>query len=151
MVLLLIFVDSKKCIKLIFFTSWLLQERDPPEGPIPHLEARLSVLLCIVPLAIANVLNDEVEHDSSSVQVSIEPQFRSEIERKSVDSKKHGLILSVQILGHFSSFLCPPESVVGAANIAAIRAAYFIHNSKNEEDGSGTGIHYFNYTKAGHF
>ncbi|XP_054780626.1 mediator of RNA polymerase II transcription subunit 33A-like isoform X2 [Prosopis cineraria] len=129
-----------------FLALWLSalrlvqRERDPPEGPIPHLEARISVLLSIVPLAIANVLNDEAEHNSSSVQVSRESEFRPEMERKSVDSRKHGLILSVQILGHFSSLLCPPELVVGAANHAAVKAACFIYNSMNGEDGSGTDI-----------
>ncbi|XP_028764479.1 mediator of RNA polymerase II transcription subunit 33A isoform X2 [Neltuma alba] len=138
-----------------FLALWLSalrlvqRERDPPEGPIPHLEARLSVLLSIVPLAIANVLKDEVEHNSSSVQVSMASEFRSEMERKSVDSRKHGLILSVQVLGHFSSLLCPPDLVVGAANHAATKAACFIYNSVNGEDGSGTGIHSCNYTRAG--
>ncbi|KAI9074293.1 hypothetical protein K1719_043778 [Acacia pycnantha] len=138
-----------------FLSLWLSalrlvqRERDPPEGPIPHLEARLSVLLSIVPLAIANVLNDEAEHDSSSVQDSMASKFRSEMERKSADSKKHGLILSVQILGHFPSLLCPPELVVGAANHAAMKAACFIYKSMNGEDGSGTSIHSSNYTKAG--
>nr|XP_023904924.1 mediator of RNA polymerase II transcription subunit 33A-like [Quercus suber] len=47
-----------------FLVLWLSalqlvqRERDPLEGPIPHLEARLCVLLSIVPLAIANVLQD---------------------------------------------------------------------------------------------
>nr|POE44886.1 mediator of rna polymerase ii transcription subunit 33a [Quercus suber] len=41
---------------LVLWLSALQLERDPLEGPIPHLEARLCVLLSIVPLAIANVL-----------------------------------------------------------------------------------------------
>uniref|UniRef100_A0A7N2LG33 Uncharacterized protein n=1 Tax=Quercus lobata TaxID=97700 RepID=A0A7N2LG33_QUELO len=41
-------------------------ERDPPEGPIPHLEACLCVLLSIVPLAIANVLEDEAKFSQAT-------------------------------------------------------------------------------------
>lgn len=126
-----------------------MQERDPPEGPIPHLEARLSVLLSIVPLAIANVLKDEDEHNSSSVQVSLASEFRSEMGRKSGDSRKHGLVSSVQILGHFSSLLSPPELVVGAANHAAMKGACFVYNSMNGECGSSTGNYAYTYTKAG--
>ncbi|KAF7845181.1 mediator of RNA polymerase II transcription subunit 33A-like isoform X1 [Senna tora] len=138
-----------------FLALWLSalrlvqRERDPPEGPIPHLEARISVLLSIVPLAIVNVIKDEAEHNSSSFQVSMASESRSEIERKSDNSRKHGLISSVQILGHFSSLLCPPELVVCAANHAAAKAACFIHNSMSEEGGSGSGNHAHTYTKPG--
>ena len=124
-----------------------MQERDPPEGPIPHLEARLCVLLSIVPLAIANVLKDDSEHNLSSVQVSVESGYRHEM--KSDGSKKLGLISSVQVLGHFSSLLCPPALVVDAANQAARKVASFIYSSMNEKGESGIGIHANTNAKAG--
>ncbi|XP_027352449.1 mediator of RNA polymerase II transcription subunit 33A-like isoform X2 [Abrus precatorius] len=123
----------------------LNQERDPPEGPIPHLEARLCVLLSIVPLAIANVLRDDSE--LSSVQVSMESGYKHET--KCDGSRKLGLISSVQVLGHFSGLLCPPALVVDAANQAAKNAASFIYNSMNEKGESGIGIHVNTNTKAG--
>lgn len=126
-----------------------MQERDPPEGPIPHLVARLCVLLSVVPLAIANVLMDDSEHNPSSVQVSTESKYRHQM--KSDGSRKLGLISSVEVLGHFSCLLCPPALVVDAANQAARKAASFIYNSMNEEGESGTGIHASTNAKAGCF
>ncbi|KAL2330468.1 hypothetical protein Fmac_018049 [Flemingia macrophylla] len=136
-----------------FLALWLSalrlvqRERDPPEGPIPHLLARLSVLLSIVPLAIANVLRDDSEPNPSSVQMSIESEYRHE--KKSDGCMKLGLISSVQVLGHFSGLLCPPALVIDAANQAARKAASFIYNSMNGKGESGTGIHANTNTKAG--
>ncbi|CAJ1813668.1 unnamed protein product [Sphenostylis stenocarpa] len=136
-----------------FLALWLSalrlvqRERDPPEGPIPHLLARLCVLLCIVPLAIANVLRDDSQHNSSSIQVSVESKYTHEIETD--DSVRLGLISSVQVLGHFSGLLSPPTLVIDAANQAARKAASFIHNSMNGKGESGTGIHPNANTKAG--
>lgn len=113
------------------FLCLLLQERDPLEGPIPHLEARLCVLLSIVPLAIARVLDDETELCSSTRQCGI----KSGIDGKDHASRKHGLISSLQVLGHFSGLLCPPASVVSAANGAATKAASIISDPKNLKDG----------------
>ncbi|QCE12159.1 mediator of RNA polymerase II transcription subunit 33A-like isoform X1 [Vigna unguiculata] len=136
-----------------FLALWLSalrlvqRERDPPEGPIPHLVARLCVLLCIVPLAIANVLRDASEHNLSSVQVSMESEYTHEM--KSDDSMKLELMSSVQVLGHFSGLLCPPTLVIDAANQAARKAASFIYNSMNGKGESGSGIHANANTKAG--
>lgn len=126
-----------------------MQERDPPEGPIPHLEARLCMLLSIVPLAIANVLRDDSEHNPSSAQASMVSEYIHEL--KSDSSRKLGLISSVQVLGHFCSLLCPPALVVDAANQAARKAASSIYNSMNEKGESITGIHANANTKAGGF
>jgi len=35
------------------------QERDPLEGPVPHLDTRLSILLSITPLAIMKIIEEE--------------------------------------------------------------------------------------------
>ncbi|XP_057971679.1 mediator of RNA polymerase II transcription subunit 33A-like [Malania oleifera] len=113
------------------------RERDPPEGPIPHLEARLCILLSIVPLAIVHVVEDEAKLYSCSVQEAIASRYNETgcgHDGKGLDSRKHGLVSSLQNLGQFSALLSPPASVVNAANNAAAKAANFISNSKNARD-----------------
>ncbi|MED6194755.1 hypothetical protein PIB30_031508 [Stylosanthes scabra] len=133
---------------LAVWLSALRLDRDPPEGPIPHLEARLSMLLSIVPLAIANVLNDDSEHHLSNVQVPLESGYGHEM-KSDGSNRKLGLISSIQVLGHFSSLLCPPTLVVDASNQAARKAASFIYSSMKEKSESGTGIHSNTNAKAG--
>ncbi|XP_068668880.1 mediator of RNA polymerase II transcription subunit 33A-like [Aristolochia californica] len=94
------------------------REREPLEGPVPHLDARLCVLLSITPLTIARV----VEEDDNDLEY---------------DAKRRGLISSLQVLGQFSGLLLPPASVVIAANNAALKAASFVSNSKSGGDGLG--------------
>lgn len=106
------------------------RERDPMEGPIPHLEARLCVLLSVVPLAIANVLEDEVNLLPSGQECG----YGNGMDGKSYGARKLALISSLQLLGNFSDLLCPPASVATAANSAAAKAASFISNSKNSKD-----------------
>ncbi|CAM8961864.1 unnamed protein product [Rhodiola kirilowii] len=113
-----------------FLALWLSalrlvqRERDPPEGPIPHLEARLCVLLSIVPLTIAEVIKDESEMDFPALQ-----------DNSDFSSKQQGVIFSLQIVGQFTGLLSPPLSVVGAANNAAAKAANFLSESKNGNAG----------------
>ena len=126
------------------------------EGPIPHLESRLCILLSIVPLAIALLLEDEVDSCNSSSQGGREfggvgIGYRHEMDRKHHASRKHGLISSLQVLGHFSALLCPPSSVVDAANLAAYKAVGFISNAKNGKDGLSESSHVNNFAKSGNF
>ncbi|XP_015897774.3 mediator of RNA polymerase II transcription subunit 33A [Ziziphus jujuba] len=134
-----------------FLALWLSalrlvqRERDPLEGPIPHLEARLSVLLSIVPLAISKVLEDETKLYTSPCKTttmsgSEETRYGHDVDGKPHTSRKQGLICSLQVIGQFSSLLCPPASVVGAANSAAAKAAGFILNSKNAGLGGGSHV-----------
>lgn len=117
-----------------FLALWLSalrlvqRERDPLEGPVPHLETRLSVLLCIVPLAIAHVVDDVDSLHSSSLQGDMASGCME-------TSRKHALISSLQILGQFSGLLSPPSSVASAATIAAAKAANFKLNLRAEKDG----------------
>ncbi|KAB1224692.1 Mediator of RNA polymerase II transcription subunit 33A [Morella rubra] len=142
-----------------FLALWLSalrlvqRERDPPEGPIPRLEARLCVLLSIVPLAIANVLEDEAKLASSipgaTAIGSVDLGYGQKMNGKAHVSRKDGLISSLQVLGHFSGLLCPPAAVVDAANSAARQAARFITNAKNERGVIGGGGHVDTSIKAG--
>ncbi|KAJ9185518.1 hypothetical protein P3X46_005145 [Hevea brasiliensis] len=126
-----------------FLALWLSalrlvqRERDPVEGPIPHLESRLCVLLTIVPLAIAKILEDEASSVQGAGKSGCMDRLERQVEGNGQTSRKHELILSLQVLGDFSGLLCPPSSVMGAANNAALMAASFISNSKNTKSGSG--------------
>ncbi|GLU17803.1 hypothetical protein SLE2022_341560 [Rubroshorea leprosula] len=134
-----------------FLALWLSalrlvqRERDPLEGPIPHLEARLCVLLSIVPLAIANVLEDEAKLHPS-VQ---ESGYGNGMDRRGFGARKLALISSLQLLGNFSGLLCPPASITTGANNAAAKAASFISISKNAKDGLGSGSPTGNFLNKG--
>ncbi|KAH7654142.1 hypothetical protein IHE45_19G124400 [Dioscorea alata] len=109
------------------------RDREPMEGPMPHLDARLCMLMSIVPLAIVHVLKDE------AATVTLEQNCTSRMSKNGCDhgrdrnkfaSKRHGLISALQVLGQFSGLLSPPPSVIVAANNAASKAATFISNLK---------------------
>lgn len=144
-----------------FLALWLSalrlvqREHDPLEGPIPHLESRLCILLTIVPLAIANIMDHEAKFCSSSLQGAAKSGFieidghEYQVDGKGQTSRNNGLISSLQVLGQFSGLLCPPASVIGAANAAAVKAASFISNSKSARGGSVCGTHSDSYINAG--
>ncbi|KAK4748153.1 hypothetical protein SAY87_014739 [Trapa incisa] len=119
------------------------RERDPAEGPVPHLEARLCVLLSIVPLAIANILKDDVKANSSTLQdakalTEMEIRCAYGLDGKSRTSKRDHLISALMSLGQFSGLLCPPASVLNEANRAAEKAANAISLSQTVNAGIGS-------------
>uniref|UniRef100_A0A2P2K0V4 Mediator of RNA polymerase II transcription subunit 33A n=1 Tax=Rhizophora mucronata TaxID=61149 RepID=A0A2P2K0V4_RHIMU len=137
-------VFNRASWKETFLSLWLSalrlvqRERDPLEGPIPHLESRLCVLLTIVPLSIANILEDDacsssLRGDATTHYMDI--TYEQHVGGKGQTSRKLGLISSLQVLGQFSGLLCPPELIIDAANIAAVKAACFICSTKNGKDG----------------
>ncbi|CAH8360175.1 unnamed protein product [Eruca vesicaria subsp. sativa] len=83
------------------------RERDPIEGPIPRLDTRLCMSLCIVPLVVANLI-EEGEHEFVTEKL------------------RDDLITSLQVLGEFPGLLAPPQCVVSAANKAATKAIMFL-------------------------
>ncbi|XP_066391509.1 mediator of RNA polymerase II transcription subunit 33A-like [Miscanthus floridulus] len=89
--------------------------REPLEGPIPHLDARLCMLLSLIPLAVAEILQ---ESDMLGA------------EGNKILPQRQGLISSLQDLIQYSGLLVPPSSVVNAANAAASKAAIFKANYK---------------------
>ncbi|KAK6943327.1 hypothetical protein RJ641_024429 [Dillenia turbinata] len=137
---------NRACWHETFLELWLSalrlvqRERDPLEGPVPHLEARLCVLLSIVPLSIAHVLEDDSISDSSSRVGGSVSSCKEAIHKHGLDvkghvSRKQGLLSSLQVLGHFTGLLCPPSSVVSAANRAAAKAVNFISDPRNAKEG----------------
>ncbi|KAK9153410.1 hypothetical protein Sjap_000890 [Stephania japonica] len=126
------------------------RERDPLEGPIPHLDARLCMLLCITPLAILHVLKNEGEmYSSTRVLSGLGNEAMSHEHEIDVTSRMHGLICSLQALRQFSTLLSPPASVVTAANNACTKAMSFISSSKNGDNIVNGSSHKDNYTKTG--
>ncbi|KAK9125877.1 hypothetical protein Scep_014723 [Stephania cephalantha] len=126
------------------------RERDPLEGPIPHLDARLCMLLCITPLAIFHVLKNEGEMYSSTRVISgLENDAISQVNEIGAALRTNGLICSLQALRQFNSLLSPPASVVTAANNAYRKAISFISSSKNENDTIDGCCHGDNYAKTG--
>lgn len=106
------------------------RDREPLEGPVPHLDARLCMLLSIVPLAIAAVVKEEDEGSYLSSNSFVRMSSHGNRQNK-IASRSHGLISSLQILGQFSVLLSPPPSVANAANNAATKAAIFVSNLKS--------------------
>ncbi|OUZ99643.1 hypothetical protein BVC80_9061g76 [Macleaya cordata] len=130
------------------------RERDPLEGPFPHLDPRLCVLLSITPLAIVRVVEDAGEMPLSSLQGgsgsgNTGAAFEQGIDGRGQASRRQGLISSLRILGQFSGLLSPPSSVVISANNAAAKAANFISNFKNGSDSFGGSIRGDTHGKAG--
>uniref|UniRef100_A0A1D1Y8M9 GMP synthase [glutamine-hydrolyzing] n=2 Tax=Anthurium amnicola TaxID=1678845 RepID=A0A1D1Y8M9_9ARAE len=110
------------------------REHEPVEGPIPHLDARLCILLSITPLAIVSVMKQEAGAESfmkSDAAKDIEPNFKEEVEENQYSNIRRGLISSIQLLRQFCGLLSPPPSVVIAANNAAGKGASFVSNFKN--------------------
>ncbi|KAK3444706.1 hypothetical protein EUGRSUZ_A00858 [Eucalyptus grandis] len=135
-----------------FLALWLSalrlvqRERDPPEGPIPHLETRLCILLCIVPLAIPGVLMDDIDlsYTSScdlSASILSDPGHGHMIDEKVHELRRNGFISSLQLLGQFSGLLYPPELVQDSANSAAAKAAVFTSKQMNGSDSISVGDH----------
>ncbi|ONM60557.1 Mediator of RNA polymerase II transcription subunit 33A [Zea mays] len=88
--------------------------REPLEGPIPHLDARLCMLLALIPLSVAAILQEESDMLGA--------------EGNKILPQRQGLISSLQDLIQYSGLLVPPSSVVNAANAAASKAAIFKAN-----------------------
>ncbi|XP_038988885.1 mediator of RNA polymerase II transcription subunit 33A-like isoform X2 [Phoenix dactylifera] len=138
-----ILTELTKSLKVINQASWqetfqalwisslrlIQRDREPLEGPIPHLDARLCMLLSIVPLSIVPLVKEEYEMPSL-ISKGITRSYGNGAEENNLASRKHGLVSSLQVLGLFSGLLLPPPSVVNAANSAASKAAAFVSNLK---------------------
>ncbi|CAN6206494.1 unnamed protein product [Urochloa humidicola] len=108
--------------------------REPLEGPIPHLDARLCMLLALIPLSVAAILKEESDMFGA--------------EGSKILPRRQGLISSLQDLIQYSGLLVPPSSVVNAANAAASKAAIFKANYKAGVGNSSMVIQTDSSTKA---
>lgn len=99
------------------------RERDPIEGPMPHLDTRLCMLLCIIPLVVGDLIEEE---EGTPVDEKDSGPTDCWIEKKISGKCRHDLVSSLQVLGDYQSLLTPPQSVGAAANQAAAKAMLFV-------------------------
>ncbi|GAA0139031.1 hypothetical protein LIER_00660 [Lithospermum erythrorhizon] len=98
------------------------RERDPIEGPVPHLDARLCMLLSITILVVADLIEEE-GIDPTSETESGTCNFSGD----QVPGQRHkDFVSSIQRLGDYESLLIPPQSVCFATKQAAAKAMMFI-------------------------
>lgn len=98
-----------------------MQDREAIEGPHPHVESRLCMLLAIVPIASAIIIAEEEKGQSHPECLS-----GDEKERKFLGGRRSALESAVQVLGQFESLLVPPSVAVTAANQVAAKVAAFL-------------------------
>ncbi|KAG1338451.1 Mediator of RNA polymerase II transcription subunit 33B [Cocos nucifera] len=97
------------------------REREPHEGPVPHLDTRLCMLLSITTLSIADIIEEE------EVSLIDEAENNNQWREKAVGGKRRKeLVSSLQVLGDYATLLVPPPSVISAANQAAAKAMMFV-------------------------
>ncbi|XP_047162547.1 mediator of RNA polymerase II transcription subunit 33A [Vigna umbellata] len=101
------------------------RERDPIDGPMPHLDTRLCMLLCIISLVVGNLIEEE-EEEGIAVDEEENGPFDCWKGKKVPGKCRHDLVSSLQVLGDYQSLLAPPQSVVVAANQAAAKAILFV-------------------------
>jgi hypothetical protein len=114
------------------------QEREPIEGPVPHLDTRLCMLLSISTPAVASIIE---EADS----FYNETKLSSHVKENEVDGNlRKELMLSLQMLGDYESLLVPPPCITPAADQAATKAAMFI-SGLNISNGYVENVNRMNY------
>ncbi|XP_044965855.1 mediator of RNA polymerase II transcription subunit 33A isoform X2 [Hordeum vulgare subsp. vulgare] len=96
------------------------REREPIEGPVPHLETRLCMLLSIATLAVADIIE---EADSRRGETDLSSHWK---QKTASDDLRKELMLSLQALGDYESLLVPPPCIISAANQAASKAAMLV-------------------------
>jgi hypothetical protein len=108
------------------------------EGPVPHLDTRLCMLLSITTLAVANI----IEETNSLYN---ESELNSHVKENEAAGNLHKeLMLSLQTLGDYESLLVPPPCIIPAADQAATKAAMFI-SGLNISNGYAENVNRMNY------
>ncbi|CAN0898515.1 Mediator of RNA polymerase II transcription subunit 33A [Linum grandiflorum] len=96
------------------------RERDPIEAPIPRLESRLCMLLSIIPLVVAELIEEE---ETEPVEQQLECDSTNHWKDRNVSGKRRSdVVSSIQLLGDYQSLLSPPKLVQSLANQAALKA-----------------------------
>ncbi|XVF28935.1 hypothetical protein REPUB_Repub15cG0075700 [Reevesia pubescens] len=99
------------------------RERDPIEGPVPRLDTRLCMLLCITTLVVADLIEEEEGAPIDETEYGSTNHWK---EKKFPRKCRDDLVSSLQVLGDYQGLLAPPQSVVSAANQAAAKAMLFV-------------------------
>lgn len=92
---------------------------------MPHLDTRLCMLLCIIPLVVGDLIEEE-EEEGIAVDEEENGPFDCWKGKKVPGKCRNDLVSSLQVLGDYQSLLAPPQSVVVAANQAAAKAILFV-------------------------
>ncbi|BBM97921.1 hypothetical protein MPTK1_1g09470 [Marchantia polymorpha subsp. ruderalis] len=108
------------------------RDREWVEGPKPHIESRLCMLLSLVPLACVIVIDEEEKAMSSSGGNSrgdiISTSNGDEKDKSRQGTRRAALASSLQALGQFEALLYTPQIAVAAANQAAQSIASILAN-----------------------
>lgn len=99
----------------------VVQDRESFEGPNPHVESRLCMLLSILPIASGIVIEEEEKGQLHPENISGDDK-----ERKVVGGRRAALETCLKVLGQFESLLIPPAVAVTAANQVAAKVAAFL-------------------------
>ncbi|KAB5545421.1 hypothetical protein DKX38_013533 [Salix brachista] len=132
-----IITGSIKALQAINGTTWhetflglwiaalrlVQREREPIEGPIPRLDARLCILLSITTLVVADLI---AEDENMLIDESECGSTNHWKEKKHSGKLRNDLVSSLQLLGDYQTLLSPPQSVVSAANQAVAKAMLFV-------------------------
>ncbi|MED6155368.1 Mediator of RNA polymerase II transcription subunit 33A [Stylosanthes scabra] len=99
------------------------REREPIEGPMPRLDTRLCMLLSIIPIVVADLIEEEERTPVDEPDTGPTDLWKEE----RVPGKcRNGLVSSLQVLSNYHSLLTPPQSIVAYANQAAAKAMLFV-------------------------
>lgn len=87
---------------------------------MPRLDTRLSMLLSITTLVVADLVEEEESIAADELEYGLGSKHQ-------VPGKRHmDLIFSLQNLHDYQSLLTPPQSIIPAANQAATKAMMFV-------------------------
>ncbi|MED6132380.1 hypothetical protein PIB30_018403 [Stylosanthes scabra] len=99
------------------------REREPIEGPMPRVDTRLCMLLSIIPIVVADLIEEEERTTIDEPDTGPTDLWKEEM----VPGKcRKDLVSSLQVLSNYHSLLTPPQSVVAYANQAAAKAMLFV-------------------------
>ncbi|CAA6654117.1 unnamed protein product [Spirodela intermedia] len=99
------------------------RERDPIEGPIPHIDTRLCLLLSITTLSVADIIREEETNTSEESGNGANNPWK---EKLTAGERRKALMSSIQVLGDYETLLAPPKCSISVANQAAAKAMLFI-------------------------
>ncbi|MQL96346.1 hypothetical protein Taro_029008, partial [Colocasia esculenta] len=98
------------------------RERDPIEGPEPHIDTRLCMLLSVTTLAVADIIEEET-NVSEETENGISSPWK---EKFTSGERRRALVSSLQVLGDYEALLTPPQCAISVSNQAAAKAMLFV-------------------------
>ena len=96
---------------------------------MPRLDTRLCMLLSIIPIVVADLIEEEEGTPVDETDSRPTDQWK---EKRVPGKCQNDLVSSLQVLGNYHSLLMPPQSVVAYANQAAAKAMLFVSGITTE-------------------